>query len=317
MGNGLRVRLSTGEEWTRGNPNSDESPCTFTFQQYDHFFGDVKLHLAAVGDFLGGLEFTVQNEVTGVKRDFSCLTAHVGDPIPFDANKKIPTGFFGRATEGSEQSVSSNDHLCDFGIFVMDGCDVISREITDIKCASGGESCGATWVPDGTTDTAHCICDWCTEHNATGKCAVTFTLSETHNLAASITGGGSIESSTTIANKVTVGFFGEGDSLTNTYKASFSNTWGDSMSQATTTTSKIASDCSLNMQPGHKSIFDASASLGHLIGDITLTITVKDRCGGQKIETKQGQVVISNVPITSMITECKPHSVECAGSAVI
>jgi len=313
----LMVQLTNGDEWTRGNPTSDQPPCNFIFQPYDHFFGDVKMHLAAGGGWLGGLEFTVEDEVTGVKREFSCLSPHIGDPIPFDANKKVPTGVFGRSTEVDQQHIVPNDHICDFGIFVMDGCDVISREITDIKCASGGESCAAQWVGDGTTDSAHCICDWCTEHNSTGKCAVTFTLSETHNIAASISSGGSEDHSTSIANEVKVGFFGEGDSVTNTYQVGFSKTWGDSMSQAMTTTSTLASDCSLTMNPGHKSIFDASASLGHLIGDITLTIVVKDRCGGQKIETKQGQVVISNVPITAMITECKPHSVSCPDSAVI
>merc|ERR1711988_207598 len=106
------------------------------------------------------------------KRDFSCLTPMVGQSIAFPADKKRPLGVFGRGDDGW--------NLAAFGMFVTDGCDVISREITDVQCATGGQSCGAVWVGDGNTDTAHGICDWCNEHNSTGRCDVQFTLAETH-----------------------------------------------------------------------------------------------------------------------------------------
>jgi len=219
----------------------------------------------------------------------------------------VLSGFFGQA--GSEL-----DHL---GVLLKDKqCDVISREITDVKCVTPqGSACGAVWVGTGQTDTAHGICDWCDSSNP-GHCSAQFSLAETHQVTTTLTQGGEEELTTSIANEISLEFLGIGGKSAETVSVSFKKTWGESKSQTVSTTSTIDSTCSLDMTPHTKSIFDATASIGKFTADIVLTVTTKDRCGGTKVETKNGQVEIDHVPDTGLIIECRPYDAVCDTFAV-
>lgn len=202
-------------------------------------------------------------------------------------------------------------------------CPVVSQTIVAMECVETGANGVCVGHPDEsdpveafsvTTD-----CDAC-DTNGTMKCSNAFNYQRANT---ETTESSEIQS---MSNEIDIGisvtmhegfetFVSSDQTLSFDYKHTWGSSWENSQTQSLSTQSSLSADCDITLPPRSKAVLSGTVLERNLVADMRLTLLTVTACGATN-STHPGTVTISNVPISTMVTNCKVNDVQCDPGAL-